>query len=163
MAEQSSGTTTTAGALKVERLFDAPRELVWKAWSDPAHLTQWWGPKGYTGHSVKVDFRVGGTWLACMRSPEGQDIWATGVYREIVQPERIVATDSFADENGNVVPASHYGIPGDFPDEMLITVTLEDRGGKTFLTLIHEGLGEMAEGAGQGWNESFDKLAASLR
>jgi uncharacterized protein YndB with AHSA1/START domain len=83
------------------------------------------------------------------------------VYREIVEPERIVCTDSFADAQGNVVPASHYGMTGDVPIEMLITVTFEGRDGKTRMTLRHAGLpaGEHRDGANQGWNQSFDKLA----
>jgi len=125
---------------------------------------RWWGPNGYSCPACKIDFRVGGSWLACMRSNDGQDIWSTGVYREIVPQERIVCTDSFADAEGNVVPASHYGIPGDFPSEMLLTVTFEEGNGKTKMTLRHAGLpaGEMSEGANAGWNESLDKLAASL-
>jgi len=101
--------------IAMTRSFDAPRELVFDALTKPEHLVRWWGPKGYSCPACKIDFRVGGAWLACMRSPEGQDIWSTGVYREIVPLERIVSTDSFADAEGNVVPASHYGIPGDFP------------------------------------------------
>ena len=99
-----------------------------------------------------------------MRSPEGQDFWSTGVYREIVAPSRLVCTDSFADEKGNVVPASHYGMSGEWPLELLVTVTFEEQGGKTRLTLRHVGLpaGEMSEQCEAGWNESFDKLAESL-
>lgn len=113
-------------------------------------------------------FPVGGKYLFAMRSPEfneGQSIWSTGVYREIVPLERIVCTDCFADENGNVVPASHYGMTEDFPLEMLVTVTFEEIDGKTRMTLRHEGLpaGEMIQGAEVGWNESFDKLAESLK
>ncbi|MEX0741712.1 MAG: SRPBCC domain-containing protein, partial [Phycisphaeraceae bacterium] len=147
-----------------ERVFDAPRELVWQAWTDPEMFTKWWGPKGYTTPHCEIDLRVGGKVLNCMRSPEGQDYWSTGVYREIVPPERIVCTDSFADEKGNVVPATHYGMGPDVPLEMLVTVTFEDLGGKTRMTLRHEGLpaGEMSDGAGVGWNESFDKLAEVL-
>lgn len=99
-----------------------------------------------------------------MQSPDfndGKPIWSTGVYKEIVPLEKIVTTDCFADEHGNVVPATHYGMGDDFPLEMLVTVTFEDVGGKTKMTLRHEGLpgGEMQDGAGVGWNESFDKLA----
>jgi uncharacterized protein YndB with AHSA1/START domain len=149
--------------LVIERIFDAPRELVWRAWTQPEFVMRWWGPKGYTTPSCKIDLRVGGTFFYCMRSPEGQDFWATGVYREIVEPERIVCTDSFADEEGNVVPASHYGMPGDIPLEMLITVTFEEYEGKTRMTLRHVGLPEAIEGdAGTGWNESFDKLAEEM-
>ena len=167
MPETTSSTRTDSAqhALVIERVFDAPRELVWKAWTDPEQVMRWWGPKGYTSPFSEIDLRVGGRYLWCMRSPEGQDLWSTGVYREIVPFERIVCTNSFSDEKGNVVPASHYGISGDIPLETLGTVTFEEIDGKTKLTLRHEGLpaGEMSEGAGVGWNESFDKLAASLK
>lgn len=149
----------------IRRVFDAPRELVWKAWIDPEHFQRWWGPKDYTCPFCQMDLRVGGKYLNCMRSPEGQDFWSTGVYREIVPLQRIVYTDSFADAEGNVVPATHYGMSPDFPLEMLVTVTLEDYEGKTKMTLKHSGLpaGEMGELAGSGWNESFDKLAENLK
>ena len=150
--------------LIITRVFDAPRELGWKVWTEPAHLMRWWGPKGFTTPVCKIDFRVGGEYLNCMRSPEGQDFWSKGVFREIVPHERLVMTDSFADSEGNVVPASHYGMSGDWPLEMLITVTFEDHSGKTKLTLMHTGLpaGENRDMAGAGWNESFDKLAREL-
>ena len=156
--------TAVQQALVIERTFDAPRELVWKAWTDPELAKRWWGPKVFTTPVCEIDLRVGGKYLYCMRDPDGKDYWSTGVYREIVEPERIVATDSFADEHGNAVPASHYGMTGDFPLEMLVTVTFEDLGGKTKLTLRQAGMpaGEMSEMAGTGWSESFDKLAAFL-
>ena len=149
----------------LSRVLDAPRDLVWKAWTEPERLMRWWGPKEFTSPSCKLDFRVGGTYLFCMRSPEGQDYWSTGVYREIVPQERIVCTDSFADESGNVVPATHYGLGADFPLEMLVTVTFEEHDGGTKMTLRHSGLpaGEMIEMTSTGWNESFDKLAESLK
>ena len=165
MADASNAPTSSAQQeLVIERVFDAPRELVWRAWTEPEQVMRWWGPKGYTSPAAEIDLRVGGKYLWCMRSPEGQDLWSTGVYREIVPLERIVCTNSFSDEKGNVVPASHYGIGGDMPQEVLGTVTFEDLGGKTRMTLRNEGLpaGEMREGADAGWNEAFDKLAASL-
>ena len=164
MAELTNAPATQEKALVMVREFDAPRELVWKAWSEPEHYKRWWGPRDYTCPSCEIDFRVGGVFLGCMRSSEGQEIWSTGVYREIVPLERIVCTDSFADADGNVVPATHYGMPADIPLEMLVTVTLEDLGGRTRMTVRHEGLpaGEMTDGANAGWNESFDKLAESL-
>lgn len=159
MAQKGSA-PAKAGELVIERVFDAPRELVWKAWTDPEAMMQWWGPRGYTTPHCEIDARTGGTFFLCMRSPEGNDIWVKGEYREVVEPERIVCTDCFADEHGNIVPASHYGMEGDFPLEMLITVMLEDMGGKTKMTLRHEGLpaGEQRDGANVGWNESFDRL-----
>ena len=150
--------------LVITRVFDAPRELVFKAWSEPEHVMRWWGPRDFTTPVARIDFRVGGKFLNCMRSAEGMEIWSTGVYTEIVEPERIVCTDSFADADGNVVPASHYGITGDFPDEMRIEVTFEDVGGKTKMTLRHFGLpaGEHQSGANEGWSQSLDKLAEYL-
>ncbi len=157
--------TRTGNELVIVRVFDAPRERVWKAWADPEQVTKWWGPKEFTAPFCKIDLRVGGKFLYCMRSPDGKDYWGTGVYREIVPMERIVCTDSFADEKGNVVPATHYGMSSDFPLEMLVTVTFEDIGGKTRLTLKHVGnpAGAERDGAEQGWSQSFDKLAEALK
>lgn len=151
--------------LVITRILDAPRELLWKAWTDPEMIKKWWGPKNFTAPVIKVDLRVGGKYLYCMRSPEGQDFWSTGVYHEIVPMERIVCTDSFADEKGNVMPASHYGMAGDWPSELVVTVTFEDHDGKTKMTLKHVGLpaGTMSDLTSAGWNESFDRLADSLK
>ena len=153
-----------AEPLTITRTFDAPRDRLWQAWTEPAHLQRWWGPKDFTAPVCKIDLRVGGTYLNCMRSPEGQDYWSTGTYREIVAPARLVCSDSFADKDGNVVPASHYNMSGDWPLTLQITVTLEEQGGKTLLTLRHDGLpaGEMRTMCEAGWNESFDKLAKIL-
>ena len=159
----SQSDTEQMHTLVIERVFDAPRERLWKAWTDPEEVKKWWGPKDFTAPSIQTDLRVGGTNLWAMESPDGQVYWSTGTYREIVPLERIVVTDSFADENGNVVPGSHYGMPDDFPLEMEITITFEDAGeGRTKLTIRHTGMpatevGQQAEG---GWNESLDKLAA---
>jgi uncharacterized glyoxalase superfamily protein PhnB/uncharacterized protein YndB with AHSA1/START domain len=150
--------------LVIRRVFNAPRERVWKAWTEPEFLMQWWGPKDFTAPASTIDLRVGGKYLHCMRSPEGKDYWSTGVYREIVPVERFVCTDNFADEKGNVVPASHYGMPGDWPPELVVTVTLEEVGAKTRMTLRHEGIpaGRMREDCIAGWNQSLDKLARKL-
>lgn len=160
---------TVEQELVITRLFDAPRELVWKAWTEPERTMQWWGPKNFTAPVSRIDLRVGGTYLNCMRGagPDGviRDYWSTGVYREIVPLRKIVCTDSFADETGNVVPASHYGMSDDFPVEMLVTVSFEEQGGKTKLTLRHAGIpaGQMRELTEAGWSESFDKLADVLK
>ncbi len=162
----AAGTTVKENEIVITRIFNAPRLQVWQAWTDSEQMMRWWGPKHFSTPVCKMDFRVGGVYLYCMRSPDGQDYWGTGVYREIVKPERIVYTDSFADENGRVVPASHYGMSPDMPLELLVTVTFEEYGqGKTRLTLRHRGLpaGEMSEGTQTGWNESFDKLRKILR
>ena len=162
--EKVSATAPATGTLVITRLFDAPRERVWKAWTEPESFMRWWGPKGFTAPVCKIDLRVGGVWFNCMHSPEGQDYWSTGVYREIVPQRRLVMTDCFADEKGNVVPATHYGMNADFPLEMLVTVSLEEEGEKTKFTLEHAGLppGEDLDNCRIGWNQSFDKLAEFL-
>lgn len=153
--------------LTIIRTFNVSRELVWKAWTEPEQVMRWWGPKSFTTPVSKIDLRVGGKYIYCMRSPEGKDFWGTGIFREIVAPERLVMTDSFADENGNVVPATYYGMSPDFPQELLIRVTFEElEGGRTRLTLTYSGIKSMntadKEGMQHGWIESFDKLAEYL-
>jgi uncharacterized protein YndB with AHSA1/START domain len=157
--------TTDAGReLVITRIFDAPRALVWKAWTEPERFMRWWGPKIFTSPSCRIDLRVGGTYLWCMRWPDGRENYTTGEYLEIIPHERLVFTDSFADADGNVVPSTHYGMDADIPLVMQVTVTFEDDGDRTRMTLTHGDLpsGEMSEMTSQGWNESFDKLADSL-
>jgi uncharacterized protein YndB with AHSA1/START domain len=158
--------TETQQGLLIERVLDAPREKVWDAWTNPEQIKKWWGPKDFTAPSIRSDFREGGTYLWAMQSPVGQVYWSTGTFHEIVPQERLVVTDSFADEKGNIVPASHYGMPGDFPLEMEVIVTFEDvEGGKTKLTLRHTGMPAGTEEGAQaeaGWNQTLDKLAAVL-
>jgi uncharacterized protein YndB with AHSA1/START domain len=99
-----------------------------------------------------------------MRSPEGRDYWCKGVYREIVAPELIVSTDCFADEAGNLVQPTHYGMSSDVPAEMLLTVRLAEQAGKTRLTLQQSLPISLARsiGAVDGWSQSLDRLAAAL-
>lgn len=151
--------------LIITRVFSTPRELVWKAWTEPGLFRRWWGPKAFTTPVSMIDLNVGGSYFYCMRSPEGRNYWGTGVYREIVPNQRIVATDSFADEKGNVVPASHYGMPGKWPLVMEVTVTFGKNAKGTRMTLRHTGIpsAKMRSMTEAGWNESFDKLAEALR
>jgi uncharacterized protein YndB with AHSA1/START domain len=158
-------TAPNKNALTITRVFDAPCELVWKFWTESELFLRWWGPKSYAILVCKIDLQVGGKYLTCMRSPEGQTYWSTGVYRKILKPERIVCTDSFSDEKGNVVPATYYGLSAKYPLEMLITVTFEDFEGKTKQTLKHEGVpsGKERDDTQAGLNESLDKLSDLLR
>jgi uncharacterized protein YndB with AHSA1/START domain len=152
-------------AVTVTRIFDAPRELVWQAWTDPEQFKRWWGPRNYTSPVSRMDLRVGGKYVSSMRAPNGQDFYNAGFYREIVPLERLVYSDSFADPEGNIVPASHYGMPSDFPEDLIVILTFEDLDGKTKMTMRHEGLppGPMTDATAAGWNESFDKLAETLK
>lgn len=150
--------------LVITRFFDAPRSLVFEAWTKPEHLMRWWAPKGFTTPFCKIDLRLGGVLHYCMRSSEGRDIWGIGVYREIVEPERIVYTDAFADAKGNPVPPAHYGMSSGHPPETFVTVTFAEHEGKTMLTLRHSILESVVEreGTQQGWTEMLDRLAEDL-
>ncbi len=149
----------------VERVFDAPRELVWRAWTEAEHFKLWYGPNGMTAHACEIDFRVGGRYLIGLRSSEGDEFWSTGTYREIAPIERFVATDSFSDPDGNVVSPTAFGMGEDVPMEKVNTITFEDLGGgKTKLTVRQVGWpeGMMAQGAGANWEQGLDKLETAL-
>lgn len=147
-------------SLKISRVFNAPLDKVWRRWTNPDEFMCWWGPKEFTSPYAKLDVRPGGKYLASMRGPDGKEYWSTGTYREIIEPNRLVYTDSFSDEYGNIVPATYYGMSGEIPQEMEVEVKFEDLGGKTRMTLEHCGLpvGEDLNNAKEGWQQSFDKL-----
>jgi uncharacterized protein YndB with AHSA1/START domain len=148
----------------IRRVFDLPVSKLWQAWTDPELFKEWWGPKGFTCPSSSMEARVGGKYLNCMRSPEGKDFWSTGTVKEFVPEKKLVITDSFADEKGNIKSAKEYGLPGDWPRELLITVTMEEADGATKLKLVHEGIPEeMRDECIQGWNESLDKLEKNIK
>ncbi len=151
--------------ITLTRTFDAPREVVWERWTDPSQYMCWWGPKDFTSPYARFDLRPGGSYLSCMRGPDGKEYWDTGKFEEIDELNRIIYTDTWADESGKPVPPSHYGLPGEQLVEMAVQVNLEDIGGKTRLTLEHCGLSdtEMLDQAKAGWNQSFDKLDQCLR
>jgi uncharacterized protein YndB with AHSA1/START domain len=154
--------------LHITRTFDAPREKVWEAWTQPEHLKKWWGPKDFTAPHIQNDLRTGGKFLYAMHGPAGsefdKDMYSGGEYLEVIPMEKIVATDNFTDEHGNIMSPEEYGMPGEWPEQMKVTVTFEDAGpGKTKLTIVHEGHPEdFADMAEQGWNESLDKFEAIL-
>jgi len=161
--------TTTEQAerreLVVARSFNAPREQVWEAFTDPAMVKRWWGPKGFTAPVIESEPKAGGRYLYCMRSPEGKDYWSAGWFKEFSPPERLVAIDSFADREGNIVPASTYGLSGDWPLETEMTITFEEEDGGTRLTMRERDVpgGPDRDASIQGWNESMDKLAEVLK
>lgn len=143
--------------LVITRIFNAPRALVFKVWTDPKHLAQWWGPNGYTNPVCTVDLRPGGALYIEMTGEDGVAIPNKGVFHEVTPPERLVfTTTAFEDE---------HGIP---QLEILNTVIFEDDDGKTRLTLrarVIQAAPEMAvslSGMEQGWNESLDRLADEL-
>lgn len=140
----------------ITRIFDAPRALVFKAWTDAEHLAQWWGPNGFTNPVCEIDPRVGGVIRIHMRSPDGAIYPMKGEIRKIVAPERLVFTNIAVDAAGNPVT------------EGLTTVTFVEEGGKTKLTLHTRGAALVAQavpylqGMEYGWTQSIDRLAALL-
>ena len=147
----------------VTRVFDAPRELVWKAWTDPKYVMQWWGPKGWTSPFCEIDFRVGGKYLFCMRGPDGYEGWNAGEYREIVPYEKIVSTMYFADSKGNKIEPEQVGSEHEAIEGAYDVTLFEDLGnGQTKLTFIGNETMQNAVESGQleGWKQTLDKVAA---
>ena len=117
----------------ISRVFDAPRDLLWRCFTQVEHLKQWWGPKGVRIGKANVDFRVGGSFHYAMQPPGGDIMWGKMAYREITPQDRIVFINSFSDEDGGVT--RHPMAPG-WPMQMLSTFTFEDMpGGKTRFTV----------------------------
>ncbi len=151
--------TTSKEAVVIERTFDASTGLIWKMWTDPEHFKKWYGPNGFSVPVAEMDLRVGGKRLICMESPDGSmKMWTTGEYVEIIPNQRLVYTESMADEHGNVLPPSTMGMPDGHPATTEITVVLEDLGGRTKMVMTHAGIPAGSPGA-SGWNQAFDKLA----
>jgi uncharacterized protein YndB with AHSA1/START domain len=153
----------------ISRVFDAPRALVWKAFSECEHLMHWWGPKGFKMISCKIDFRPGGVFHYGMESPDGHKMWGKFVYREIVAPERMVHIVSFSDENQGV---TRHPMAPTWPLETLATCTFTERDGKTTLT-VHwvphnataaerEIFASSHDSMRQGWTGTMDQLADYL-
>ncbi|MGB6176387.1 MAG: SRPBCC domain-containing protein [Methylocella sp.] len=155
-ARNKPGTGQDARTIVITRIFDAPRSLVFKAWTDPQHLARWWGPKGFANPICELDARAGGAWRIVMRSPAGIEYPCGGVYREIVEPERLVFTNIAMDNEGNPV------LDG------LTTVIFAEHGGKTKLTLQTRAVAVAAHAAAYlagmeaGWTQSLERLAEEL-
>ena len=154
----------------ISRVFDAPRELVWQAFADPERMKHWFGPKGSTIVSSKMDLRVGGIYHGAMRNPDGQVMWAKFVYREVSPPVRLSWVHSFSDEKGGL---TRHPLSVSWPLELLTTVTFEEApGGKTKLTLKwapinateeeRKTFAAAHEGVQGGWTGTFEQLADYL-
>ena len=154
----------------ITRTFDAPRELVWKCFTEQERMKEWWGPKGSTIVVSNMDLRVGGSYHGAMRDPQSNVMWAKFVYREVTAPERLVWEHSFSDEAGGL---TRHPLSPTWPLKLLTVVTLEDAaGGKTKLTLRWSPLDASEEeqqtfAAAQnsmqgGWTGTFDQLDSYL-
>jgi len=155
---------TNKDSVVIERIFDAPIEFIWQMWTQPEHFKNWYGPKGFSVPVADMDLRVGGKRLVCMemQTPDRtMKMWTTGEYVEIVLNQRLVYTESMADENGNVVSPAVMGMPDGYPTTTEVTVELEDLGGRTKMVMTHAGVPAGSSG-NAGWEQAFDKLADRL-
>jgi uncharacterized protein YndB with AHSA1/START domain len=153
MAARSNAPLGVGTEVVLTRVIDAPRELVFDAWTDPEHMAQWWGPRGYSVPACELDPRPGGVLSLVMRDSDGNDSRVHGTYREVVRPERLVFTA--------IVP----GPDGETLVETLQTITLMEQEGRTHLTVrarvdrLAPGASWMIEGMDDGWGQSLDRLA----
>jgi len=156
---------------EISRVFDAPRDRVWKSWTEAERLKHWWGPKGFVVTHCKVDLRPGGTMHYCLRMPDGKEMWGKFAYREIVKPERLVFVNSFSDPKGGTT--RHPG-HASWPLEMLSTILFEELGGKTKVTVQwvpadtsteaeRKTFDEGRDGMKMGWGGTFDQFADYLK
>lgn len=165
----ASESATAAKEFIITRTFNAPRELVWKAWTDAAALEEWWGPKGCAIEIESLDVKPGGKFHYSMRMPDGCVMWGIFVYRELVKPERIVFVNSFSNEEGDITRAFFSET---WPKEVLNVVTFVEENGKTVMTLRGHPINVTAEEQAtfegmfgslqQGFGGTFDQLDTYL-
>jgi len=153
MAQRKNNPTrkTAPGSIVIARILAAPRALAFAAWTKPAHLKQWSAPHGFTIPASKGNLRAGGKWRACLVSPQGEKMWLSGVYREVVKDELLVFTHAWEGD----------GVGG---HETLVTVRFEDHARGTKMTFRQSGFDspESAVGHKSGWTECFERLVALL-
>jgi uncharacterized protein YndB with AHSA1/START domain len=169
----TAAVASTEKPFTISRTFNAPRNLVWKAWTEAERLAQWWGPKGCEIRVIKLDFRPGGIFHYAMAFQPGQEMYGRFMYRDIAAPECMEYISSFSDPEGGITRAPFGGIAADFPLEVLNIMTLTEQGGKTTMTLrggpVYPSEAErkcyagMAESMQQGFAGTFDKLDDYLK
>jgi uncharacterized protein YndB with AHSA1/START domain len=170
MADENALTAATdESTFVITRTFDAPRDLVWKAFTEPDRMKHWWGPKGFTVVAAKMDLQPGGIYHYGLRAPDGSTMWGKFVYREIVRPERIVLVNSFSDEAGNL---TRHPMSPTWPLEMLSTFLFAEEQGRTTVTTRWVPLNAdeterktfdaARAGMQQGWTGTLDHLAEYL-
>lgn len=158
-ARKNNPSEAGVSEIVISRTFDAPRALVWQAWTDPKHIMQWWGPKGFSNSACESDLRVGGEFMLNMCAPDGNNYPCKGVFHEIVEPERIVY-DSTADEG--------HPCGAGLPPRSRVTITFTELGNRTMLTLhTRFESTERKEAANQAgysvsWGQALERLGDHL-
>jgi len=165
-----TSTDTKSADFVISRVFDAPRDLVWKCFTEPEHIRHWWGPKGVAVTVAKIDLRPGGMCHYCMKGSDGTPMWGRMMYREIVPQDKIVFINSFSNEQGGL---TRHPMAPTWPIEMMSIFTFEDQpGGKTKFTVRWSPHNATAEeqhtfdtghaSMNQGWSGSLEKLDVYL-
>ncbi len=154
----------------ISRVFDAPRDRVWQAWTEAERLKQWFAPRGFKTTYNKLDLRTGGMYHYCLRMPDGKDMWGKWAIREVRKPEKLVFVVSFSDEKGGI---TRHPMSPNWPREMLSTVEFEEQGAKTRVTVRWVPLNETdlerktfedgRDGMKQGWGGTLDHLVEYLK
>lgn len=160
-----TGTNNTDPEVLITHLFDASRETVFKAWTDPAQLEKWFAPEGCTICFKKADIHTGGTYHSCVSNPTFGDCWCKGTYIEIQYPEKIIFTMEVTDENENDVSPADAGMPADWPAITTVSVIFKEAGNKTEMQL-HQTVSEplaKATGAYPSWIQMFDRLNNEMK
>lgn len=149
----------------ITRVLNAPRDLVFQAFTDPMHLGRWYAPVGCSLHIVSFDAREGGSFHTCIRSTQHHDCWCKGIFLEVVKPSRLVYTMAIADADGNLVSPTDAGMDPEWPAETVVTVTFEEHDGGTKVTLHQTALESVDKrtGAYPSWLQMFDKLEEELK
>jgi uncharacterized protein YndB with AHSA1/START domain len=159
----------TANDFVISRVLNAPRDRVWKAWTEREQLMQWFGPKGVTIPVATMDLRPGGIFHYCIRTPDGHEMWGKWTFREIEAPEKLVLIATFSDAQGGI---TRHPMAADWPLETLSTTTFEEHNGNTTLTIRWspwnaseaeiKKFAESQAGMQQGWGGTFEQLTAYL-
>ncbi len=155
---------TDTGHVRIERIFDAPIQLIWAMWTEAEHFANWYGPMGARIPTAEMDVQVGGRRhiAMAMETPRGpMEMYFVGEYREIQPMTRLVYTEAMADADGNALTPEQMGMPVGAHMETTVVVELEDLGAQTKMTMTHIGVPAGSPGA-QGWGMAIDKLAARV-
>lgn len=153
-----------SAVVTVERTVPAPVAKVWALWTEAEAMKKWWGPKGFTAPAIQNDARVDGAFLFSMRAPDGKVSWNSGRYTEVIPHQKLVSLMSFSDETGKMVPASHYGVPGEWPDTVTVVTEFRDVAGQTEVKVTETGIPMiMYVFARMGWEQQLDKFEALVR
>jgi uncharacterized protein YndB with AHSA1/START domain len=163
--EKRNATASADTEVLISYMLNAPRELVFRAWTDPEHLPRWYAPRGCSVVFKQLDIRVGGSFRCCISNPEYGDCWSRGMYYEIIAPEKLVYNLVITNERGEPVDPVAVGMDADWPAETLVTVTFAELEGKTRITL-HQTVSESVArrtGAHPSWIQMFERFEEELQ